>query len=148
MNCPFFGQGPCAEVRKYTSWKAKEYGRVKGALNMKKELWARGPLACAIAADDKFYFGYKGGIYSTTTKAESDHVITVVGWGKTDEGQEFWIVRNSWGSHWGENGFFRIEMHKNNLRLEQDCVWAIPSFTKSHGDIILNPLIHSKIISP
>ena len=129
MNCPFFGEGPCTEVRKYTAWKAKEFGRVKGALNMKKELWARGPLACSIAADDKFYYGYKGGIYSTTTKDESDHVITVTGWGKTDEGQEFWIVRNSWGTYWGENGYYRVTMYENNARIEEDCDWIVPEET-------------------
>ena len=40
-----------------------------------------------------------------------DHAINIVGWG-TDflSGIEYWIVSNSWGAAWGENGFFRLEM--------------------------------------
>jgi len=129
MNCPFFGEGPCTEVRKYTAWKALEYGRVKGATNMKKELFARGPLACSMNATDKFYYGYKGGIWTETDQGESDHVITVTGWGKTDEGQEFWIVRNSWGTYWGENGYYRVNMYENNGRIEEDCDWIVPQET-------------------
>jgi hypothetical protein len=36
------------------------------------------------------------------------------------------IGRNSWGTYWGENGWFRIQMHHNNLGIEQDCDWGVP----------------------
>lgn len=36
------------------------------------------------------------------------------------------IGRNSWGTYWGENGWFRIKMHHNNLGIEQDCDWGVP----------------------
>jgi cathepsin X len=102
---------------------------------MKQEIFENGPIACGISANANLV-AYTGGVISDPSHALINHVVSVVGWGVNDE-TEFWIVRNSWGSHWGENGFFRIEMHKNNLRLESECVWAIPSFTKSNGDIIL-----------
>lgn len=43
-------------------------------------------------------------------------------------------MRNSWGSYWGENGFFRIVRGVNNLAIEQECSWAIPknNFTNRH----------------
>lgn len=126
LNCPFFGEGPCTAVTNYSNWKAKEYGKVSGATDMKKELYARGPLACGIGANDAFYYGYKGGVYSTTEDVAIDHQVTVVGWGMNTADGEFWIVRNSWGTYWGEYGYFRIQMHKNNLNIEQDCNWVVP----------------------
>jgi len=131
MDCPGFGKGPCHETRKYTAWKAKEFGRVKGRQNMKKELWARGPIACTILSTNKFYYGYKGGIYSEKVDESltSNHVINVTGWGKTEEGQEFWIVRNSWGTYWGENGYYRVAMGEGSMKLEEDCDWAVPEMT-------------------
>ena len=41
---------------------------------------------------------------------EVNHAVTIVGYGKSDRSDcnEYWMVRNSWGNDWGENGFFRI----------------------------------------
>ena len=38
-----------------------------------------------------------------------DHAVVLVGQGVTPEGLEYWIIQNSWGPWWGENGFMRIE---------------------------------------
>jgi len=126
MNCPFFGEGPCAPVTSYRNWRAKEYGRVKGADDMKKEIYARGPIACGIGSGPDFFYGYKGGVYSSSLDTLIDHVVTVVGWGKNDADGEYWVIRNSWGTYWGESGYFRIKMHKDNLRIEEDCSWVVP----------------------
>jgi cathepsin X len=56
-----------------------------------------------------------------------NYAISVVGYGITDEGQEYWVGRNSIGTYWGEHGFFRIKMHSDNLGIERDCTAAIPS---------------------
>ena len=54
----------------------------------------------------------------------------MVGYGKTEDGQEYWIGRNSWGTYWGDYGFFYMNMHEDNLRIEQDCVAGIPTYEK------------------
>ena len=116
---------PCHAVYNYTKYYVDEYGSVAGEKNMMKEIYARGPITCTIAVPDDL-LEYKGGIYRDTTGAHSlDHSISVVGWGEED-GQKYWIGRNSWGTFWGEKGWFRIVRGENNLGIEADCQWAVP----------------------
>jgi len=116
----------CAPIKNYKLWKVKEYGSIAGASNMKKEIMARGPIACGIDATAKFE-KYSGGIYKEDTTPYINHVISVVGWGSQD-GVDYWIGRNSWGTYWGETGWFRIVVGPSdtNLGIETDCYWATP----------------------
>lgn len=127
-TCGWFGTG-CSAAKPYRRYHAKEYGRVSGANAMKKEIASRGPIACSMYVTPKFD-EYEGGIYSEQTLFPySNHIISLVGYGVQD-GQEYWIGRNSWGNYWGETGFFRIAMHKNNLNIERDCAWAVPDLDR------------------
>ena len=84
-------------------------------------------LACGVDVTMKF-LAYNGGVYSEKKlDIGINHEISVTGWGYDEESQkEYWIGRNSWGTYWGEYGFFRIEMHENNLGIETSCFWATP----------------------
>lgn len=62
------------------------------------------------------------------------HDVSIVGYGVTEEGQKYWTVRNSWGTHWGENGFFRVCRGKNNLNIESACSWVVPKDTWSAAE--------------
>jgi cathepsin X len=97
---------------------------------MKAEIYKNGPIGCGVQATTKFE-QYTGGIFSEWLFwPQINHEIAVVGWGVSDEGEEYWIGRNSWGTAWGENGFFRIKMGADNLGIETDCDWGIPQLTK------------------
>lgn len=106
-----------------------EYYAVVGADQMKSELAQFGPISCGIQATETFDTTYFGGIYSEhLDNIEINHEISVIGYGVTEEGQEYWIGRNSWGTYWGEYGFFRMQMYTDNLGIEMDCTAGIPSY--------------------
>ncbi|EGR34021.1 papain family cysteine protease, putative [Ichthyophthirius multifiliis] len=119
--------GRCWAVKNYKNWKVSQYGSVSGADKMKAEIYMRGPISCGIHVSSKFE-AYNGGIYSERSILPViNHEIAVVGWGIDEKTKtEYWIGRNSWGTYWGESGFFRIQMHKNNLGIEDDCSWGVP----------------------
>jgi cathepsin X len=96
---------------------------------MKAEIFARGPIGCGIDATNLFE-AYTGGVYSQKQLFPMiNHEISVLGWG-VQNGTEYWIGRNSWGTYWGEHGFFRIQMHANNLAIESECDWGVPKTTE------------------
>ena len=116
----------CTVITNFTKWKVQEFGYINGAYNMKAEIYARGPISCGIQGTSGFE-AYNGGIYSEaiSTPYNLSHEVSIVGWGSDNE-NEYWIGRNSWGSFWGELGFFRIQMYSNNLGIETACNWGVP----------------------
>ena len=126
----------CWAVHNYTKYYVEEYGHVEGVENIMKEIYAHGPVTCSIDVPDDL-LEYKGGIYEDKTGIAGDgHDISVVGWGE-ENGIPYWIVRNSWGTYWGEEGFFRIVRGKNNLGIEDGCTYGIPRIPEEK---IANPI--------
>ena len=97
---------------------------------MKAEIFARGPISCGVDANAEME-AYTGGIFSS--KGSSiNHIISIAGWGvEPTTGDEYWVLRNSWGEPWGEEGFMRIVTSENkgpagtdNLAVERECAFA------------------------
>ena len=133
-------------------WSSPAYG-VYGEHGMMKDIIENGPISCGIIATDKMEHGYgpdclEPPASSNTTRAVAgahcitgtfqenstgyvNHVIGVVGWGTDPEGNDYWTIRNSWGSEWGQEGFMNIVRKSNkgplgtgNNLFEHDCAGA------------------------
>lgn len=101
---------------------------------IKAEVYARGPVAAGVNAIP--LLDYKGGVISDKSYLDMivDHIVSIVGWDVTEDGDEYWIVRNSWGEYWGEMGFFRLGLGFNMLGIESTVAWATPgSFTVANN---------------
>jgi len=101
--------GSAKKLYKYESW---DYAI--GVQALEAAVSQYGPVAVSMAVYQDF-FTYSSGIYKYTggSGLAGYHAIKLVGYGK-----DYWIVANSWGTTWGEQGFFRIAKGDNNCGIE------------------------------
>ena len=98
---------------------------------IKYNIYRWGPIATGMEIYSDFYEAHPPtDVYEWDGKGPKigGHAISIVGWGKTDEGLKYWIIKNSWGTKWGDNGYFRMIRGKNNCKIEENCMAAAPDF--------------------
>jgi hypothetical protein len=78
---------------------------------LKEALIQHGPLAAPIFYDDNLQ-DYKGGIFAGENMGMINHVVLLIGW---DDEKGAWLIKNSWGTKWGEKGFGWIKYGSNNI---------------------------------
>ncbi len=76
--------------------------------NIKQAILDYGPVSVTVAVDSAFQ-AYSGGVFNACWDGVLNHAVVLVGWDDTQGSNGVWIMRNSWGSGWGEGGYMRIE---------------------------------------
>ena len=92
---------------------------------LKNNLVSYGPIS--IACDASEWSSYSGGVMTSSSCSSSglrlDHAIQVVGYNE-DASTPYWIVRNSWDTTWGEDGYIYLKMGDNTCGIA-DAAWMV-----------------------
>mmetsp|Transcript_48380 Transcript_48380/g.125462 ORF Transcript_48380/g.125462 Transcript_48380/m.125462 type:complete len:101 (+) Transcript_48380:1301-1603(+) len=97
---------------------------------MMRELVSNGPIAVGFEVYDDF-MTYTGGVYkheastdwTTTGFVPTNHAVLIVGYGE-ENGEKYWLVKNSWGRHFGLTGYFKILRGVDECGIESMAVAA------------------------
>jgi len=82
-------------------------------------------MVISISGENRDFQLFRGGIYDNRScPSQVDHLISLVGYG-SEGGKDFWIVKNSWGSVWGENGFGKVRRGVNMCGIVSDNSYFI-----------------------
>ena len=91
------------------------YAKFSGCTDVKpnnqialKEAVFNAPVSIAIEADTKYFQSYSSGVLTSSSCGTNlDHGVLIVGYG-SENGQKYWLVKNSWGTTWGDQGYVKI----------------------------------------
>ena len=82
--------------------------------SIKQAIMTYGPVSAAVYADTPFN-AYSDGVFNASTLGEVNHAILLVGWDDSLGAEGAWILRNSWGTYWGLDGYMYIEYGCSNV---------------------------------
>lgn len=87
----------------------------KSEVKLQEAVATQGPVSVAIDASHRSFQSYKAGVYDEPecSSTQLDHGVLVVGYG-TEEGKDYWLVKNSWNTIWGEEGYIKMSRNKDN----------------------------------
>lgn len=109
-----------------------------GEDNMAAWLAENGPLA--IAVDASAFMSYTGGVLTSCSGQQLNHGVLLVGYNNSAE-VPYWVIKNSWGTGWGEQGFIRIRKGTNECLVQEYVVSATVSNST-------NPPVPTSTIAP
>uniref|UniRef100_A0A0N5A141 Cathepsin L-like n=1 Tax=Parastrongyloides trichosuri TaxID=131310 RepID=A0A0N5A141_PARTI len=122
-----------AKVRTCKYNQSKVVGRIKKWINLKKDennlkrvVGTIGPVSVGIDASLSTFQNYKNGIYDDPKCTTNiDHAVLIIGYDTDPVFGDYWIVKNSWGTTWGINGYFKIKRGVNQCGIAEAPTYPI-----------------------
>merc|ERR1719197_2098204 len=103
----------CNQISQEGIVSVKSFHDVEQSAEQMKAALNQSPVSVAIEADKSVFQGYYSGVItSSSCGTQLDHGVLAVGYGTLD-GEDYFLVKNSWGSSWGDEGYVRIAQAKN-----------------------------------
>ena len=93
-----------------SSAKVKTYAKAEsGDIEMIKRALSHQPIAATVNANNNAFTYFASGVLTYEgCSDDNNHAVVIVGYGTDSHGIDYWIVKNSWGSDWGESGYINI----------------------------------------
>jgi hypothetical protein len=135
----------------------KVNGATTDSRNIMAEIYQFGPVVTSFIVYDDFYsFNPKDGVYIHNDKSGGNqtggHAVEIVGWGEYVDPKKpkekpipFWWIKNSWGTKYGYNGYFRILRGKNHCEIENNVLCFLPNLFFEYKDRQKLKLINQQI---
>jgi len=121
VGYPYYGRelGYCYYRPAYNTAQDKNFQDLyPDETSLKTAVGTQGPIAVAIDATRPGFASYKTGVYTDPTCGNTlrslDHAVLVVGYG-TENGQDYWLVKNSWSTLWGDKGYIKMARNWGNM---------------------------------
>ena len=89
-----------------------------------------GPISVGIDASHRSFSFYSNGVYYDPERSNKpdglDHSVLAVGYGEM-EGKKYWLVKNSWSTHWGNDGYVLMAQKDNNCGVATSPTYVVPA---------------------
>ncbi|XP_004494492.1 cathepsin B-like protease 2 [Cicer arietinum] len=118
---------------KHQLWKESKHFSVKAYRvhsdpeDIMAEVYKNGPVEVAFTVYEDFAH-YKSGVYKHITGYPlGGHAVKLIGWGTSEDGDDYWLLANQWNREWGDDGYFKIKRGTNECGIEGEVTAGLPS---------------------